>query len=148
LRRRDPVIRVGPNNPISQVIATKQLQHIADFRKEQAYVERDPPAVALAEVAGARTVVIVPMLKENWLVGVIAIYRQEVRLLSIRQTRSTTWAQLSCVSRHLRHDRGQGGWSGLWRPQRSHHHGLQHVIHQQQDQAIEQHVHRPAGLRE
>src|SRR5215475_366951 len=79
LRRRDPVIRVGPNNPISRVIATKQLQHIADFTKEQAYVERDPPAVALAEVAGARTVVIVPMLKENGLVGVIAIYRQEVR---------------------------------------------------------------------
>src|SRR5262249_40393583 len=83
LRRRDPVIRVSPNSrlagyPISRVIATKQLQHIADFRKEQAYVERAPPAVALAEVAGARTVVIVPMLKENGLVGVIAIYRQEV----------------------------------------------------------------------
>ena len=85
LRRRDPVIRVSPNNPISRVIATKQLQHIADFRKEQAYVERDPPAVALAEVAGARTVVIVPMLKENGLVGVIAIYRQEVRPFTDKQ---------------------------------------------------------------
>src|SRR5262249_9387437 len=51
LRRRDPVIRVSPNNPLSRVVATKQLQHVADFRKEQAYVERDPPAVALAEVA-------------------------------------------------------------------------------------------------
>src|SRR5262249_25985528 len=86
LRRRDPVIRVGPNNPISRVIATKQLQQIADFRKEQAYVERDPPAVALAEVAGARTVVIVPMLRENGLLGVIAIYRQEVRPFTDKKT--------------------------------------------------------------
>jgi two-component system, NtrC family, sensor kinase len=85
LRRRDPVIRVGPNNPLTWVVATKQLQHIADFRKEQAYVEREPPAVALAEVAGARTVVIVPMLKENELLGVIAIYRQEVRPFTDKQ---------------------------------------------------------------
>src|SRR5262249_43640214 len=85
LRRRDPVIRVSPTNPLSRVIATNQLQHIADFRKEQAYVERDPPAVALAEVAGARTVVVVPMLKENGLLGVIAIYRQEVRPFTEKQ---------------------------------------------------------------
>jgi GAF domain-containing protein len=85
LRRRDPVIRVGPNNPLARITATKQLQHIADFRKEQAYVESDPPAVALAEVAGARTVVIVPMLKENRLLGVIAIYRQEVRPFTDKQ---------------------------------------------------------------
>src|SRR5262249_54007785 len=85
LRRRDPVIRVGPSNPLTRVTATKQLQHIADFRKEQAYVERDPPAVALAEVAGARTVLHVPMLKENRLLGVIAIYRQEVRLFTDKQ---------------------------------------------------------------
>src|SRR5262249_376270 len=85
LRRRDPVIRVGPNNPLTWVVATKQLQHIADFRKEQAYVEREPPAVALAEVAGARTVVIVPMLKENELLGVLATYRQEVRPFTDKQ---------------------------------------------------------------
>jgi GAF domain-containing protein len=61
------------------------LQHIADFRKEQAYVDREPPAVALAEVAGARTVVVVPMLKENALLGVIAVYRQEVRPFTEKQ---------------------------------------------------------------
>src|SRR5262249_20782233 len=66
-------------------VATKQLQHVADFRKEQAYVERDPPAVALADVAGARTVVAVPMLKDNELVGAIVIYRQEVRPFTDKQ---------------------------------------------------------------
>jgi two-component system NtrC family sensor kinase len=41
--------------------------------------------VALVEAAGARTVLDVPMLKENELVGVIAIYRQEVRHFTDKQ---------------------------------------------------------------
>src|SRR5207247_6870273 len=52
---------------------------------EEAYLEREPGPVALAEAAGARTVLVVPMLKENELVGVIAIYRQEVRPFTDKQ---------------------------------------------------------------
>ena len=85
LRRRDPVIRFSPGNPLGRAVATKQLQHITDFRMEQSYIEREPGPVALAEAAGARTVLVVPMLKENELVGVIAIYRQEVRPFSKKQ---------------------------------------------------------------
>src|SRR5262249_17836208 len=85
LRRRDPVIRFSPLNPLGRVVATKQLQHITDFRLEQSYIEREPAPVALAEVAGARTVLVVPMLKENELIGAIAIYRQQVRPFSDKQ---------------------------------------------------------------
>jgi GAF domain-containing protein len=86
LRRRDPVIRFSPVNPLGRVVATKQLQHITDFRMEQSYIEREPAPVALAEVAGARTVLVVPMLKEeNELIGVVAIYRQEVRSFTEKQ---------------------------------------------------------------
>ena len=50
----------------------------------------DPAVVGLADVAGARTLLIVPMLKENTLVGTIAIYRQEVRLFTDKQIELVT----------------------------------------------------------
>ena len=90
LRRRVPVLHPGPNNPLLRVATTKQLQHMIDFRTEQAYIERDPGAVALADLAGARTVLVVPMLKENELIGVVAIYRQEVRPFSDKQIELVT----------------------------------------------------------
>jgi transcriptional regulator with GAF, ATPase, and Fis domain len=44
-----------------------------------AYLERIPYAIELAEIGGARTVVVVPMLREDEVIGAITIYRQEVR---------------------------------------------------------------------
>src|SRR5262249_15177172 len=86
LRRREPIVRPGrKDDPLCRVAATKQLQHVADIRTEKAYIEHDPPIVAMANVTGARTVLLVPMLKENEFVGVIAIYRQEVRSFTDRQ---------------------------------------------------------------
>jgi two-component system, NtrC family, sensor kinase len=84
-RQRNPVLRVGPTNPLARVAASKQLQHIADIRTERAYLDRDPAFVVLADDAGARTLLMVPMLKESNLVGAIAIYRQEVRPFTEKQ---------------------------------------------------------------
>src|SRR5215831_4074080 len=85
LRAREPVFHPRPNNPLSRVVITKQLQHIADITTEEAFIERDPSFVPLGEVAGARTLLIVPMLKENELIGALGIYRQEVRPFTDKQ---------------------------------------------------------------
>jgi GAF domain-containing protein len=78
LRRRNPMLPAAGKHPLARVIATRQVQHIADFRLEEGYAEGEPGPVALVEAAGARTVLVVPMLKQNELLGAIAIYRQEV----------------------------------------------------------------------
>ena len=64
---------------------TKQVVHIADVCAEPAYLQRDPLFVAQVELAGGRTLLVVPMLKEDELVGAIGIYRQEVRPFTDKQ---------------------------------------------------------------
>ena len=71
--------------PLDDVIGTKQTIHIADLAGTQAYAERHPAVVEAVELGGIRTTVLVPMLKDNELVGLIAIYRQEVRSFTDRQ---------------------------------------------------------------
>ena len=70
---------------MAYVARTKQIAHIGDIRTQPPYLEGDPAAVGLADVAGARTLLIVPMIKEDTLVGTIAIYRQEIRLFTDKQ---------------------------------------------------------------
>src|SRR5262249_10889279 len=59
--------------------------HIADATLEQSYVERDPRMVELVDLAGARSLFVVPMLKESRLIGAIGVYRQEVRPFTDKQ---------------------------------------------------------------
>ncbi|MGB7012943.1 MAG: GAF domain-containing protein, partial [Pseudolabrys sp.] len=84
-RQREPVIRPGPGTGLGRVAKTKQVIHVADVRAEAAYIERDPLRVSTVELGGYRTVLDVPMLKDNELIGIITIYRQEVRPFTDRQ---------------------------------------------------------------
>ena len=78
-------IRPGPNTGLGRIVRDKQMFHIPDLKAEAAYAARDSLRVVTVEQAGARSLVGVPMLKEDKLVGAIVIYRQEVRPFTERQ---------------------------------------------------------------
>src|SRR5262249_52114857 len=86
--RREPVVHMNAETagiPLQRLFSTKEIVHIADLANEQIYLERRPRIVRLVEDAGARTLLLVPMLKERELVGTIGIYRTEVRPFSDKQ---------------------------------------------------------------
>ncbi len=68
----------GPNTGLGRVVRTKAVVQIEDISADRAYAERDPQRVAAVELGGVRTLLCVPLLKDNEVIGVISIYRQEV----------------------------------------------------------------------
>ncbi len=91
--RREPVVHMNAEAagfPLQRLFSTKEIVHIADLANERTYLERRPRIVRLVEDAGARTMLVVPMLKEYELVGAIAIYRQEVRPFTDKQIELVT----------------------------------------------------------
>jgi signal transduction histidine kinase len=79
IRRRNPVVPAGPLSALGRVTATKEPVHVLDYAEDPAYKQGDVAAINMVDHAGARTFLVTPMLKEEEIVGVIAIFRQEIR---------------------------------------------------------------------
>jgi len=89
-RRRNPLLlRPIAGSALGRVVATKQPAQIADVQAEPVY-HTDPARADYLKLTGARTLITVPMLKENELVGAIAIYRQEVHPFTDKQIELVT----------------------------------------------------------
>ena len=91
-RRREPLFRPPPTSALGQMAANKRPTQIADMLAEQGYFDPKPgySQPQIGRLADARTVVAVPMLKDNELVGAIVIYRQEVRPFTDKQIELVT----------------------------------------------------------
>jgi GAF domain-containing protein len=76
-RQRGP-FQPEPGTHLNRVIRTKQVSHSADTAAEAVLI-------APAKYGGARSIVAVPMLKDDVLIGAISIYRQEVRPFTDKQ---------------------------------------------------------------
>ena len=78
-------IRPGPKNPVAQMIATKKATHTLDMVASAAYADGEPVTIAAVELGGVRTLLAVPMLKENELIGAFTLARHEVRSFTDKQ---------------------------------------------------------------
>jgi GAF domain-containing protein len=81
-RKRAPL---RPAGRLGRMVETKQVVHVVDLVADQTYLDGEAGAVSGVELAGIRTLVFVPMLKDAELIGAIVIYRQEVRPFSDKQ---------------------------------------------------------------
>jgi GAF domain-containing protein len=83
LRRRQPEIR--SSGVLARSRATKQLLHITDCTKHPSYKQGDDDFVAFVDLCGVRTLLDAPLLKKGELIGIIALYRQEVHRFTDQQ---------------------------------------------------------------
>jgi len=84
-RRNNSMHMGGATTLVDVMRTTKKPAHIRDARFSDAYRIENPNAVAGVELGGARTVLYVPMVKEDEIIGVINLYRQEVRPFTDKQ---------------------------------------------------------------
>ncbi len=85
--RRDPMAKMQDQShtPLARLVRTRQVIHISDLRQDQSYIDGNDRIISLVETAGARTHLVVPMLKDRELAGAIIIYRREVRPFTDKQ---------------------------------------------------------------
>jgi signal transduction histidine kinase len=83
--RSGTLARPGPDAPISRAVQSGKAVQVADLSQTAAYRSGDPLPVAAVEVAGIRTVLSVPMFKDEKCLGVIVLSRREVRLFGDKQ---------------------------------------------------------------
>src|SRR5262249_50633119 len=84
-RRRNPLIHPAEGTGLRRLADTKQVAQVADMKALKSYIDGDPFVVNSVDLGGYRTVVNVPMVKEDTLIGAISIYRQEVRPFTDKQ---------------------------------------------------------------
>jgi GAF domain-containing protein len=83
-------IRPPPDVPLGRIGVTKRVAYVADIKTTQSYIDRHPFVFDAVELGGYRSVLAVPMLKDNELVGSINILGQEVRPFTDKQIELVT----------------------------------------------------------
>ena len=84
--RKISPIRPTATTLFGRLVATKSLVHTPDLAAEKQYVEeRRPSYVEAVELGGIRAFLVVPMLKNDELIGAIGLFRHEVRPFADRQ---------------------------------------------------------------
>jgi GAF domain-containing protein/CheY-like chemotaxis protein len=84
-RWQNALFRPSPVAPIARAVAAQDFVHVVNLKDDPAYLGGDPPVTSLVELGGARTLLIVPMVKDAAVIGALTIFRQEVRAFTDAQ---------------------------------------------------------------
>jgi len=89
--RRNPVMHnVIPGTALGRIASERRAIQIPDAKNEKSYAKGTPFYTGTIELARARTIIAVPLLKDEDLVGAIVIFRQEVRPFTDKQIELVT----------------------------------------------------------
>jgi GAF domain-containing protein len=85
-RSANPVVRPAPDTLFGRLAAARKLIHIPDLAADPLYSGKKSLAVVAAvELGGVRTILVVPMLKEDELIGCVFLFRQETNPFTEKQ---------------------------------------------------------------
>jgi two-component system NtrC family sensor kinase len=83
--RQGTLFRPHTDIPIVRATQTGKTVHVPDLRDDRSYLSGEPFPMAAVDIAGVRTMLAIPMLKNNEAIGAISIYRLEVRPFTDKQ---------------------------------------------------------------
>src|SRR3954453_13704421 len=75
-------VRPGAETTLAQVINDPRVRSRDDIRSAPPYIAREPLTIALVELGGFRSMIVIPLVKDGAALGAISLYRQEVRPFS------------------------------------------------------------------
>jgi two-component system NtrC family sensor kinase len=82
----NPTNQPGPGGATPRLMGGERIVHVVDLKEEEAYQAGDPYRRALVDIGGARTLLAVPLRKDGEFRGQIAVYRQDVRPYTEKQS--------------------------------------------------------------
>src|SRR6516225_3153100 len=93
------LFRPSPSLPTVRAFDTRKPVQVLNLKEDPSYLDRDPLAVAALELAGIRSLISVPMLKEDAIVGSLNVYRKAERPFTNKQIELvTTFADQAVIA--------------------------------------------------
>ncbi|HEY1431460.1 MAG TPA: GAF domain-containing protein, partial [Stellaceae bacterium] len=83
--RTQTPLKPVPGSRLARAIENRQTLQVLDLKAEDLYREGNPFVRAMFELGGVRTILVVPLCKDEVVLGFLSVYRQEVRAFSDKQ---------------------------------------------------------------